>query len=39
MNEPNYLEELSLNAKEFSKEFQVENIIEEWIKLFNENDK
>lgn len=30
---------LSKNAKEFSKKFHIENITDEWIKLFNEFDK
>lgn len=29
------LEEMSLNAKEFSNEFQIEKIINKWIKLFD----
>ena len=33
------LEELSTNAKNFSNNFQMENIIEEWIKLFKELDR
>lgn len=39
MDNPKKLQELADNAKEFSKEFQPENITEEWIKLFNELDK
>jgi len=39
MDNPKKLQELANNAKEFSKEFQPENITEEWIKLFNELDK
>lgn len=35
MDNPKKLQELANNAKEFSKEFQPENITEEWIKLFN----
>ena len=35
MDNPKKLQELAINAKEFSKEFQPENITEEWIKLFN----
>ena len=31
--------ELSRNAKEFSKNFHIENIINKWIELFNEYDK
>ena len=30
---------LSKNAKEFSKEFHIENIVNKWIELFNEYDK
>ena len=33
------LEELSNNAKKYSKEFQIENIINNWIDLFKELDK
>lgn len=32
------LKELSKNAKEYSNNFQIENIINNWIKLFNEID-
>lgn len=39
MDDQQLLEELSINAKTFSKEFQIKNIINEWIKLFNEIDK
>lgn len=39
MNDTNKLDELSQNAKEFSKQFQIENIIEKWIELFQEIDK
>lgn len=39
MHNSEKLKELSLNAKEFSKNFQIEQIIEEWIKLFKELDK
>ena len=39
MDDPKELEELSKNAKDFSKEFQIENIVNVWIKLFNEMDK
>ena len=30
------LDELSINAKEFSLNFHVEEIIDKWIKLFDE---
>lgn len=30
---------LSKNAKEFSKEFHIENIVNKWIELFNEYDQ
>ena len=39
MLDKNKLNTLSKNAKEFSKNFQIEEIINEWIKLFNRNDK
>ena len=39
MLDKNKLNTLSKNAKEFSKSFQIEEIINEWIKLFNRNDK
>lgn len=39
MDNPKDLVELSTNVKEFSKEFQIENIINDWIKLFDEMDK
>ena len=38
MNNKEKLERLSLNAKEFSNNFQIEQIIEQWIKLFKELD-
>lgn len=39
MDNPNELQELSINAKEFSKNFQIEQIINKWIELFEEFDK
>lgn len=39
MNNPNLLEELSKNVKEYSNNFQIEKIIDKWIELFNELDK
>lgn len=30
---------LSKNCKEFSKKFQIENIVDDWIKLFNDIDR
>jgi len=36
MDNPKKLQELSTNAKQFSKEFHPENITDEWIKLFNQ---
>ena len=39
MLEKNKLKEMSMNAKEFSKQFQIESIIENWIELFKQLDK
>lgn len=39
MNNKEKLKEFSKNAKEFSKSFQIENIVEDWIDLFKEIDK
>lgn len=39
MEKPDKLKELSHNAKEFSNNFQIENIIDDWLKLFSEIDK
>jgi len=39
MDNPNKLKELSTNAKEFSNNFQIEQIIKKWIQLFNELNK
>lgn len=39
MDNSNKLNEISKNAKQFSKSFQIENIIKEWLNLFNEVDK
>ena len=30
---------LSKNCKEFSKKFQIENIVDDWIKLFDDIDR
>lgn len=39
MVDKNKLKEFSLNCKEFSENFHIEKIIEDWIELFNEIDK
>lgn len=39
MNNPKKLEEMSKNNKEFSKQFVVDNVINDWIQLFNKIDK
>lgn len=39
MDNPDKLEKLSINAKEFSSNFQIEEIINKWIELFNKLDK
>lgn len=36
MDNPNKLEKLSINAKEYSQEFQIEKIINKWIELFED---
>lgn len=35
MKDKDKLEELSINCKEFSKNFEINKIIQDWIKLFN----
>lgn len=39
MSDKKLLEELSNNSKEKAKEFQIENLIKHWIKLFKKLDK
>ena len=39
MLDENLLEKLSINSKEKAKEFQIENLIKHWIKLFKKIDK
>lgn len=39
MDDSKKLEELSINAKEFSKTFYIEKIIEKWINILNEDTK
>lgn len=39
MDNQEKIKEMAKNAKEHAKQFQIENIIKEWIKLFNEIDK
>lgn len=39
MLDENLLEKLSINSKEKAKEFQIENLIKNWIKLFKKIDK
>ena len=39
MSDKKLLEELSNNSKEKAKEFQIENLIKNWIKLFKKIDK
>ena len=39
MLDENLLEKLSINSKEKAKEFQIENLIKHWIKLFKKLDK
>lgn len=38
ISNPNLLENMSINAKEFSNNFRIENIIDKWIELFNNID-
>jgi len=39
MDDSKKLEELSISAKEFSKTFYIEKIIEKWINILNEDEK
>ena len=39
MDDSNKLSQLSRNCKEFSRNFKIDNIIDEWIKLFDKIDK
>ena len=38
MKNPDTLINLSKNCKDYSKKFQIENIVKDWIKLFDDID-